>query len=752
MGYITTTKDYWIAPNAVYITLNALGQANRVQGSVASGTVISCYIESITPGGDNGDGLLLDNGRNPKRWPLSLSPTYFNNDEPKYVYAAIPRKATISSQAVIVFPSEQLDIYGKNSTGEQIGSVDYFYVYLQGIISAPSGTPLQRSWTKAIGPAEWGSLGTYADIVDMTTSSEWYNYDKTTGIVTFLKNIIMKAGSSFHNLFLAGKELTSVADETTPVDSDTAVATPDYVSKHFLSKLSADTAAGRITFEDGLTALGVSSFQDFVEMLGQVIFGGAIQSRNFVSSFNGWAIDILGNAEFESVKVRSALEVLELLINRMQAQEGDTLFTDNDQIEAVEKRTDPTDGSVSYILTLKEKWEGYITPQQYGNILKGIINTLAAKEAGVSDYEGQTVETDGSNSYYTSWMRVIATHNTDANLGVNQIRVVLYGDTDEQGKPIVPAGKNYEPCQLMTVGRWGCVDYSSEYEGTAEYEAVKRSIEKRQRLFLISTSDGRMMKLTGVDAPILKNGNYGFSLGELPEFVAAYPTVQKRMIPGLDYLYAQGIVVQDYIKIDKEGLPEVTRIDCGEWVDGADLISKGETPRPRYGIYLVGELNEDSGWNESHDVWHEGHKWRCLQHQPVVSGGVQTYYEPKWNSPYWLMIEGNDNLTIEFVSSKGYSFRRGAVDTVITPHLFYGNVDITADVAAEYWNWTRESESGKTVQDETWDAQHQQQKTLNLTNTDMPSTWSTRDKAIFTCTVTLNDGKTTRIVQNQIIS
>jgi hypothetical protein len=120
------------------------------------------------------------------------------------------------------------------------------------------------------------------------------------------------------------------------------------------------------------------------------------------------------------------------------------------------------------------------------------------------------------------------------------------------------------------------------------------------------------------------------------------------------------------------------------------------------------------------------------------------------------LVDGNDNLTIEFVSSKGYSFRRGSVDTVITPHLFYGNVDITDEVAAEYWTWERESESGKTEADRSWDAQHKGLatgvKTLHLTNSDMPATWSSADKAIFTCTAVVNDGKTTRIVDNQIIS
>ena len=68
MGYITQTKDYWIAPNAVNITLNALGEANRIQGSVASGAVIMCWVDGIAE-------LGYDNGHESRRWPLSLSPT-----------------------------------------------------------------------------------------------------------------------------------------------------------------------------------------------------------------------------------------------------------------------------------------------------------------------------------------------------------------------------------------------------------------------------------------------------------------------------------------------------------------------------------------------------------------------------------------------------------------------------------------------------------------------------------------------------
>lgn len=507
-----------------------------------------------------------------------------------------------------------------------------------------------------------------------------------------------------------------------------------------LSKVVDDVCQGRITFQQGLDALG------------SVIFHDKIQSPQFEEGLytgRGWRIDNLGNAEFESARVRSFLEIVELIVNRLQAQEGDTLFTDNDQIEKVDVIEDETDHSVSYILTLKEKYQGYVTGQMYGNVVKGIINTLAAKQAGVSDYVSTSVEVDGANKYYTSWMRVIGTHNTNINLGVNQIQVVLYGDN------YVPAERNFAPCELMTIARWGCVDYSDPED--PDYETIKASIIRRQRMFMISTTDGRVVKYTGVDSPILKNGNYGVTIGELPEFVKNYPDVRAildQVGEHTDWLYAQGIVVGNYIKIDREGLPVPVTVFCGEWEDGSTM----QEPTVGHGIYFYNEYNNETQQYETHEVRHNGGRWQCLQHQPVMSGGVATYYEPKWNSPYWRLVDGNDNLTIEFVSSKGYSFRRGAVDTIITPHVFYGNVDITNEIAAEYFTWTRYEQRNEdlpnpyTQADEAWNSAHEQQKTLHLTNNDMPNTWSTQNKIIFTCAVVINDGKTTRIVDNQIVS
>ena len=570
-----------------------------------------------------------------------------------------------------------------------------------------------------------------------------------TQMALYIKQITIKFGDSplpkyditlTDNVEVVLNQIGQVTDDVSRMREQISELQKDYSENLVqeinskLSRIQDDVCQGRITFQQGLDAIGRTIFHDEIRspQFETGLYGG-----------RGWRIDQLGNAEFESARVRSYLEVVEMLVNRLQAQEGDTLYTDNDQVDKVEKIIDETDGSVSYILSLKEKYDGYVTGQMYGNILKGIINTLAAKQAGISDESGTSVEVDGANKYYTSWARVVGTHNTNNSLGVNQIQVVLYGDD------YVPAGRNFEPCELMTIARWGCVDYSDPDD--PDYETIKASIIRRQRVFMISTTDGRVVKYTGVDAPILKNGNYGVTIGELPEFVKNYPDVRAildQVGEHTDWLYAQGVVVGNYIKIDKEGLPVPVTVFCGEWEDGSQM----QTPTVGHGIYFYNEYNEQSQQYEIHEVRHNGGRWQCLQHQPVKSGGVLTYYEPKWDSPYWRLVDGNDNLTIEFVSSKGYSFRRGGVDTVITPHLFYGNVDITDEVAAEYWSWSRESESGKTTADETWDAQHQRQKTLHLTDSEMPSTWSFKDKAIFTCTVVLNDGKTTRIVDNQIIS
>lgn len=397
-----------------------------------------------------------------------------------------------------------------------------------------------------------------------------------------------------------------------------------------LSKVEDDIAQGRITFQQGLMSLA------------STIFGDEIRSNNYKSGTvggRGWRIDNLGNAEMESLRVRSFLEVTELLINRIQAQEGDTMFTDNDQIDKVEVYN--IGGTDIYTLSLKEKYDGYVTSQVKGNILRGVVFVTPAHNAGLTEYTYDDAQESefGHNFYITSWMQVRGSYGDDpmrttypqlAVLKKNQIRVVLYGDGD------VPADVNFAPCELMTVVRWGC--YQNPLEAATEYE--RQNIIRRQNVFYISTKDGRLSKLRGVSSPKLSNGNYGTTLGTIPDFVREW-SIASRLIEGRDYLYAQGIIVGDFIKVDAEGTPIVNFVDCGDWVDGS-LV---QNPTNGHGVYLFNEYNEDSLQYETHDVWHNGAKWRCLMHQPHNN----VYYEPtEANSAYWEKLLDSGESAVEY--------------------------------------------------------------------------------------------------------
>ena len=233
-------ENYWIAPDALYITLNAMGQPDYLQGNVSSGAVIMCYMRGI-------DGLSFDAGHNYRRWPLAVAPTYFNTSTPKYVYAAIPKSEAVNAYAQIVYPSEKIDLYGKNAKGEQIGTEGYYFVFLQGIISASvatDGTTQMRSWTQRV---DCGSLAS-DEAIAAGGADSWWQYSSVDDTITFLKTItkavfdnLTAKVATITKLILGGKSLTGVAEyPTTDVKSEEDVVTPKYISdradKEFLRK------------------------------------------------------------------------------------------------------------------------------------------------------------------------------------------------------------------------------------------------------------------------------------------------------------------------------------------------------------------------------------------------------------------------------------------------------------------------------------------------------------------------------------
>lgn len=449
-------------------------------------------------------------------------------------------------------------------------------------------------------------------------------------------------------------------------------------SDRFLSKLNPDTAAGIITFLQGLVSNGV------ITANGEIFAKEGLSIGDFVASLfdgRGAGIDKDGNAEVESLRVRSYMQVMELIINRIRAMDGDLVLTEGDNIESVEEVTD-AEGHVSYKLHLKQQWEGYYTAQAVGNVLKGVINTLA----------------QGNGTYYTSWMLV-----KDVDTATNTITVDLYPDDE------TPAGKNFPPCDMMNIIRWG------------------NNIDpKRQSCIYLSSTEGVIKKLIHVTKPILDEGNDGFIIGNLPEWLTKDPSVPVE--EGDDAVYVKTLLYQNIHQIDYKGKRQPVYVDRGNWI---------ENPAEPYHFEAV---NSVTGVYETSDVWYYGCKWRCIKDCPTDA--------PKWNSMQWMQIEGNPEFSIEIAIENGglLDFDYFAIHGTtleVTGKIY--NLDVTRDILDADVTWTRYTEdpngTPRTESDNVWNLGGHTGKTLHLTKDDLNIDSSGMPSVIkFTARALLRDG------------
>lgn len=468
------------------------------------------------------------------------------------------------------------------------------------------------------------------------------------------------------DLAISAERANSAAEAVHAQEADYAkqaydLAPDSPAREQFLSRIADDVAEGRITFQQGLTAIGLSIFRDGAN------FGEFIRS---LQAGKGAGVDKDGNAEFESVRVRSYFEAMEYIVNRLAAIEGDQLLTEGDTIDCVVDNGDGTFG-----LYLHSKWDGYFTAQCENNVLKGIVNDLAS----------------GGGSYYTCWLRV-----NSVNAALNYIEVSMYPDDE------TPAGQNYPPRELMKIARWG-----------------NQTDPSRQSCLYLSSTEGRIVKLSGVTKPIIDSRNYGATFGTVPDFLKE---MGLPLIDGQEYVYARGLIVQDIIRMDYQGKPIVTYVDRGQWDAAADYYS--ETNNPDTGVY------------ETSDVWYKGCKYRCMT--------TGTHNPPAWNSTEWAMLEGNPDFTVEFAETD-YLFDPDNFDATLTIIARLHNVDITRDILDADVVWTRYSEDAQGVprvtSDNAWAIKRAGAgKSLHLTAADMDFNGYMPAAMKFTAAVTLRDG------------
>jgi len=478
---IATAANYWISPTALSITLNALGEANRIQASVASGSAIVCYIRGI-------DGLGYDNGHNYRRWPLAIMPTYFSTNDEIYLYVAIPRSAAVGTDALVVFPDKKLDIYGyevitnpdtgEETQGTQYGTDDYYYIWLQGIITSSGTGYTDREWRELM---QTGTLAT-DEAID-SQEGTWYRWDPVSQTVTFLKEILMDSTSWFRNLIarsftLNGTTLNGVAIKgETPTDSDDTIVTPAYLdgfgSEKYLRKDQDDSTPYSLGVGGTLRADGG-------------IRTGEIRSNNYTGDSIGdsgylLTADYNGHSKLTIdeiyVRMKAVFESLE--VKKWTVSAGDEIRSCAANII---NRTEYLDGSgepigysdirVPWLLRgipfILSKFNGRVARKMYASIRKVRVNLTPEQLVEVRTVRCYFLANDGETEIQNWWHVNDLVRCQTMNI-VNTQRNTYTGTTTHVGNVFwwrKCKGVSTEPVELEHGKKYHYIDIA--YDKTAE--------------------------------------------------------------------------------------------------------------------------------------------------------------------------------------------------------------------------------------------------------------------------------------------
>lgn len=330
-----------------------------------------------------------------------------------------------------------------------------------------------------------------------------------------------------------------------------------------------------------------------------------------------------GRGQFSRLEVRDALVVMRMIINEIQAMAGDFTFSDAGCIEKVEDM-----GEGTYKLWMEKRTEYDVTSFNENDVMYSIINNLLT----------------GGTDYYTSWFRCLT-----KNVNDNTLTVVLYPDGE------VPGEKNYPPVAGYNVTR----------RGNAVLPDIGE-VNERAQSWLLSSREGRIMFLQNVYKPKLEDYNYALTIGKLPNLKA----LEQLPVTTDDVgIVSQTVIAEKFYQFDYNGDVVPNKVDRGEW--SLQVAQSGAPYR-----FIQHELTKPSGSEyallEQHTVYHLGCKWGCIVDR--------TQLEPGWNSPAWVLLEGDGRYSLQLSLSGGEAFVIGGVDTDIHGRVLYGTIDITSEV------------------------------------------------------------------------
>ena len=446
MATEANNTNYWISSSALYIQLNAMGEPDYIQCSVVSGASILCYMQGIP-------GLEYDAGHNYQRWPLAAYPSVFPNSDRKYIYVAIPRTSTDDNNtAVVVYPSERIDLYGYSISNPDklVGKEEFYYIYLQGIISEvqtdADGKTRKRDWIQHV---DCGKLST-DESLSSGIDGTWWKYNSVTDSITFIKTILSATFdmltakiANITKLFLGGSELNGVANDLSLETDNTKVVTPQYLGqfgvKHFLAKDKDDVAHGAITFEK------VQKFlqgMDIGDNAGQWTREGVLAAFKFLTNNfeqglygHGAQIDEYGNMEANSIFARQFISAPKFVFNEITVTKAEQWNTNG---YGTIKSVDVTNHTIT--LKLEENDYGSLSE---GDICRGIYADIENSYGSDTNNEGEMDDCGFTihRGFFTTYFYV---------------KKII---TAEKGKFVFEYGKRSEgtpdPCAFMDFAQYG---------------------------------------------------------------------------------------------------------------------------------------------------------------------------------------------------------------------------------------------------------------------------------------------------------
>ena len=678
--------NYWILRSALYIQLNAMGEPDYIQCSVVSGASILCYMSDVP-------GLGYDAGHNYQRWTLAAYPSIFPDSGKKYIYVAIPRVRTGDNDiATLVFPSQRIDIYGKAIieqtkedgskelvSGDQIGNENFYYIYLQGIISevkTDTDNTRKREWEQHI---DFGSLATDEAIASGGDGS-WWQLNTVSDTITFLKTIL-KANfeeltakdAKIIKLGLNGKDLTGVADNTTVETSNTAVVTPQYLGqfgvKHFLAKDKDDTAHGTITFE---------KVQNFLQGLN-------------IGDGNDYRIDGNGNAILSSV-----------LVNLLKSLD----FNESEQSGfAIKQRSD---GKFQMLLTDLIVWG------------KAIFNTLVIRE--LSYVGGNIVLSPAAGKI--SYIKEVYSETTNELIGWKCYLLADDGTTATINSFKVD---DQVRCQTFNIkpGVYENVSNQNYWRLVTKVSTENEVITDAEGHELY---DGKKFAWVQIAKDNCMEGSDNPSAGDTIVLMGNRTDRSRQHILMMETEGDSAPKLTMYRGVNSYTLKDKSIFDVG--FDGINIVTKyfkmvnvsGEkiwTP-----IYL-GDWREGTAYEYYNEVTWLGTRWLC-----IVPEGQTTTEEPSEDSPYWKATTAiqRNKLLIDLRGQDTLDWGE-TIDVVCSVIRGDSIVDTSSG-----WDWSVERDSGNKQEDAAWNATSKAQNfkgTINIAFTENENDLGAENKKTF---------------------